>query len=422
VDAVRTLLRAGVAVNTRNAAGKMPLQLASESGALQQVEQCFMAELLQNVCSGQTARIERLLSSGLDASKTDGSADEATLLHWAAAFGQGRDVVNLLVHAGANPNALNKAGATPAHEASANGALETLEALREAGADFALKTPRGKTPKDVARSAEIASFFGEAAALPSVKPIPSTPLPASSPVPASPAPPRKQPSTTALETLASSNGGFKSQNNNHSSSNLAAAGIARTATPPPEQVDTLKRKLEERDALIDSLRSTVDGLLRDHGVHEYVQRLQEHVGALTRQLAATAEQRDKLQNLYVANDRELERLARELALARSMSPKSSTAALKRVVSAEFKAPNGTEGAAAQEELEDLRDQVAQLTEELERERKDGYAAARMHLTYEADLRAEIKALQEQMLANEVGNAAFLHDEQSKGFFASLLPW
>src|SRR5262245_2552679 len=69
VDAVRTLLRAGVAVHHKNGVGKLALELAVFSGVEQQIEQCFMAELLQNVCAGQSARVERLLMGGLDASK-----------------------------------------------------------------------------------------------------------------------------------------------------------------------------------------------------------------------------------------------------------------------------------------------------------------------------------------------------------------
>jgi HAMP domain-containing protein len=198
---------------------------------------------------------------------------------------------------------------------------------------------------------------------------------------------------------------------------------------------TLKRKIEEQEALVDSLRSTIDGMLREHGVQDYVTRLQDHVGALTRQLAATAEQRDKLQNLYVANDRELERLARELALSKSLSPLTSPKRLnsRSLTPAAAHQENGSGSGSssgksngnANDELEELRLKFSELSEELERERKEGYAAARMHLTYEADLRAEIKALQEQMLT-EVGNAAMIRQAEENGsgggLFSSLIPW
>lgn len=150
--------------------------------------------------------------------------------------------------------------------------------------------------------------------------------------------------------------------------------------PPPPPASPSQRRLEEQESLIDTLRQTIDQMLRENGVRDHVARLQDHVGALTRQLAATAEQRDKLQNLYVTSDRELERLARELA-AKSLP----------AVASKDDEEDGEEDVPA------LRERVRQLNAELEKERQDGYAAVRMHLTYEADLRAEIKALHEQLL-------------------------
>ena len=393
----------------------------------QQIEQCFYAELLQNVCTGQAARIERLLSGGIDATKTDGSRDEATLLHWAAAFGQGKEIVSLLVQAGVDPNARNKAGSTPAHEASANGAMETLEALKEAGADFSLKDSRGKIPKEVARSVEVAAFFDIVTAalkesemarkVASAHQLPASDSSSNMQRPSSPPPSTPVKKITSMSTIEASS------SNATVTRNASTSFITALASSEGGE-KSLKRKMEEQEALIDSLRSTIDGLLRERGVQEYVQRLQDHVGALTRQLAATAEQRDKLQNLYVANDRELERLARELALSKSMSPSVSKGPSRS------KDTNGTTNGSSTnlsvtEELEELRLKCAQLTEELERERKEGYAAARMHLTYEADLRAEIKALQEQMLANEVGHVVAMNHDGSDGgggFFSSFLPW
>ncbi|KAH9248564.1 hypothetical protein BASA81_013748 [Batrachochytrium salamandrivorans] len=185
----------------------------------------------------------------------------------------------------------------------------------------------------------------------------------------------------------------------HASGNTAfaqalqeALGIATASLPAPPPVlpqqplqPLSQRKIEEQDSLIDTLRQTIDQLLRENGVRDHVTRLQDHVGALTRQLAATAEQRDKLQNLYVTSDRELERLARELA----------TKSHPAITSKNEEDDDG--GGEEEINVSAWRERVRQLNLELEKERQDGYAAVRMHLTYEADLRAEIKALHEQLL-------------------------
>jgi len=229
-------------------------------------------------------------------------------------------------------------------------------------------------------------------------------------------------------TLVSSHNGLDAHQSERNTNSLSSPeSISSSSSLQVER--TLRRKHEEQDALIESLRSTIDGMLREHGVQDYVARLQEHVGALTRQLAATAEQRDKLQNLYVANDRELERLARELALSKSMSPLATPRKITSQASSEslFLNTNGNSNANEKvmlgrgNELEELRIKCAELSEELERERKEGYAAARLHLTYEADLRAEIKALQEQMLT-DVGNAAMGRETENRGLLSSLISW
>jgi len=377
VDATRALLRAGVICSVRNANKQLALDVARLTDKSVQIEHAFVAELLQHVCSGNAARVERLLKGGVKADSVDGSPNQATLLHWAATFGQGREIVRLLCEAGAKVNAQNKAGLTPAHEASGHGSLETLDALVDFGADLSLKDPRGRTPRDVAKGA-VALFFAEdGLTTPTKLPPPAL----SSPLPAS------------------------------SAAAAAAAATSKLVEPSPvtrgREDDTarIRRQLEEQVALNESLRGTIDALLRDNGVADHVARLQERANALSRQLTATIEQRDKLQNLYVNGERELERLMREASLSKSNG-----------------ALTGSPSASHLKELsmDELQRQVAALGEALERERKEGYAAARMHLTYEADLRAEIKALQEQLL-HTVGDAAAMRTREG-GLFSSLISW
>jgi hypothetical protein len=381
VDAVRALLRAGVVCSTRNSNNQLALEAAQQCEKRLQVENAFVAELLQHVCSGNAARMERLLKGGVKADSLDGSPNQATLLHWAATFGQGREIVRLLCEAGANVNAQNKAGMTPAHEAAGHGSLETLEALVEFGASLQVKDNQGRTPRDVAKGV-VAVYFaeeGKAAA-------PSPPASASmdSPTP--------------------------------------------RMTRGEDEYVKLRRQHEEQTSLNDSLKGTIDSLLRANGVADHVTRLQDHVGALTRQLTATTEQRDKLQNLYINSERELERALREMAAfkqqhnggvgANNAAGASSPIANNNGKSLPHHSSSKTDLTKAE-----LEEHVARLAEALEKERKEGYAAARMHLTYEADLRAEIKALQEQLL-DSVGDAAASRARGGGGggLLSSIIPW
>jgi ankyrin repeat protein len=72
-------------------------------------------------------------------------ADGATALHWAV-FKSNRELVDILIKAGANPKAANREGSTPLWIASVNGDAATIEALLTAGADPNEKLPLGRTP------------------------------------------------------------------------------------------------------------------------------------------------------------------------------------------------------------------------------------------------------------------------------------
>ena len=72
-------------------------------------------------------------------------ADGATALHWAV-FRSDKEMVDLLLRAGANPKAANRDGSTPLWLASINGDAAIIEALLKAGADANEKLPLGRTP------------------------------------------------------------------------------------------------------------------------------------------------------------------------------------------------------------------------------------------------------------------------------------
>ncbi len=72
-------------------------------------------------------------------------ADGATALHWAV-FRSDKEMVDLLLHAGANAKAANRDGSTPLWLASVNGDAAIVAALLNAGADANEKLPLGRTP------------------------------------------------------------------------------------------------------------------------------------------------------------------------------------------------------------------------------------------------------------------------------------
>ena len=60
------------------------------------------------------------------------------------------EVVKSLIQAGRDVNEQDRWGETPLHDASRNGHVEVITALLAAGADKTIKDEDGKTPHDVA--------------------------------------------------------------------------------------------------------------------------------------------------------------------------------------------------------------------------------------------------------------------------------
>jgi ankyrin repeat protein len=97
--------------------------------------------------------VRALLALGADvrpASKNGGF----TALHSAIADDEGlvtKDIVRMLLDAGADPNARSASGGTPLHTAAFTGNIPVIDMLLAAGASPDAADDKGKTPLDVAR-------------------------------------------------------------------------------------------------------------------------------------------------------------------------------------------------------------------------------------------------------------------------------
>ena len=107
---------------------------------------------------GDLAAVRALLRDGADVNASQG--DGMTALHWAAERGDA-EIATVLLHAGANTEALTRLGGyTPLHLAGRAGRAEVVRELLEAGADVAAATTTGG-----ATALHLAAASGSAAAV-----------------------------------------------------------------------------------------------------------------------------------------------------------------------------------------------------------------------------------------------------------------
>jgi ankyrin repeat protein len=188
-DAVQELVDARPELaEQRNEAGLSPVLHALYNGKADLAERLLDAnpalDVFDAASTGRTRGMEELLDGEPELAR-GWSADGFTALHYAAFFGQeeaarillerGAEVevvarnesirvtplhsaaagshaaiVELLVEAGADPNAAQDGGFTPLHSAAQNDDRESAEALLAAGADPSLASDDGKTPAQLA--------------------------------------------------------------------------------------------------------------------------------------------------------------------------------------------------------------------------------------------------------------------------------
>eukprot|EP00092_Neocalanus_flemingeri_P008333 GFUD01008985.1.p1 GENE.GFUD01008985.1~~GFUD01008985.1.p1 ORF type:complete len:881 (-),score=182.76 GFUD01008985.1:190-2832(-) len=148
-DAIRALLLSGADPGISNEGGKTALAMVVENPSLLQV---FADELLRAVAASNCKRIEVLLDAGVKIDSVDSVLTKNSALHWAASFGS-KEVVDLLLHRGADINAANADGCTALHDAVQRKDAAIVKKLLDAGADVSFVATngklRGKTPKEL---------------------------------------------------------------------------------------------------------------------------------------------------------------------------------------------------------------------------------------------------------------------------------
>lgn len=113
------------------------------------------AELVDAARRNDRGTVLAELTRGTDAKLR--SADGTTALHWAV-YHDDLELVERLLGAGADPNAVNDYGSTPLGEAAVAADVEIIERLLEAGADATLAPKDGETPlMVVARSGNLSA-------------------------------------------------------------------------------------------------------------------------------------------------------------------------------------------------------------------------------------------------------------------------
>ena len=100
-------------------------------------------EIADALMNGETVAARQLIEKHADVNAAQ--PDGATPLHWAV-YRSNKEMVDLLLRAGANPKAANQEGSTPLWLASINGDAAIIAALLQAGADANEPLPLGRTP------------------------------------------------------------------------------------------------------------------------------------------------------------------------------------------------------------------------------------------------------------------------------------
>lgn len=146
LEAVGLLVGAGANVDAADDHGATPLDRAAENGSLAMVEALLdagadpnlaqasgLTPLMTAARTGNVAIVEALVSAGADLN-AETTETRSTALMWAVSETH-RDVVRVLLDAGADPHVSTTSGITPLLYAADNGDIATAETLIAAGVD-----------------------------------------------------------------------------------------------------------------------------------------------------------------------------------------------------------------------------------------------------------------------------------------------
>jgi len=129
---------------------KAQRQLIADFLGVPEYEPLTASELLLSAAGqGDRRTILHALEKGADV--TARGSGQATALHYVAAMGWGRELIEPLVQAGADINAVDMRGFTPLHEAAMGGWKDTVGVLVELGADVFAVDDKGRTAGEIAK-------------------------------------------------------------------------------------------------------------------------------------------------------------------------------------------------------------------------------------------------------------------------------
>mmetsp|Transcript_22085 Transcript_22085/g.43460 ORF Transcript_22085/g.43460 Transcript_22085/m.43460 type:complete len:745 (-) Transcript_22085:255-2489(-) len=325
IDVVRALLRLGARTDVVDSEGRRPVDVADAS-----VVQVLEQELLQQVAAGDMARVKMLLEGGVDANANDGTPAKNSMLHWAASFGQSRELLEVLVQAGAKIEGANSKGRTPLHEACEGGHVETASALITFGAKPETQDEAGKMPIELAKTPSIrralAALFNQTEFLQDDDADEGT-LRSNSFAQSEYDNQAMVVSETSSVLGNQEETGFSVEKpSERLRGEKQSLGLGeqshtrrdrRASQLDADEVQELRRMNEEKDLTIVALRQTIETLLEQNGVLKYISKLQDEFRNISAQLQRVSDHKEHLQSMYVKCDMELERSLQDNALLRS---------------------------------------------------------------------------------------------------------